>query len=97
MRGPAFTAVSVADSKNWLDTVGPLVTYIDVYQDFSGVGSGVYRRSTDPSNTFRGGHLFLIVGYDDALGAWLCKNSWGTWWGMNGFGWIAYDRQTTRD
>jgi Papain family cysteine protease len=90
VRGPAFTGVSVADSKNWLDTVGPLVTYIDVYNDFSGVGSGVYRRSTDPSNAFRGGHLFLIVGYDDSLGAWLCKNSWGTWWGMNGFGWIAY-------
>ena len=90
VRGPAFTNVSVADSKNWLDTVGPLVTYIDVYNDFSGVGSGVYRRSTDPSNAFRGGHLFLIVGYDDALGAWLCKNSWGAWWGMGGFGWIGY-------
>jgi hypothetical protein len=90
VRGPAFTSVSVADSKNWLDTVGPLVTYIDVYDDFSGVGTGIYKRSTDPSNAFRGGHLFLIVGYDDALGAWLCKNSWGTWWGMNGFGWIAY-------
>jgi hypothetical protein len=68
VRGPAFTSVSVADSKNWLDTVGPLVTCIDVYNDFSGVGSGVYRRSTDPSNAFRGGHLFLVVGYDDSLG-----------------------------
>lgn len=90
VRGPAFDLVSVADSKTWLDTVGPLVTWIDIYQDFSGIGSGVYRRSTDPTNTFRGGHFFLIVGYDDALGAWLCKNSWGTTWGMNGFGWIAY-------
>jgi len=90
VRGPAFTDVSVADSKAWLDAIGPLVTWIDVYNDFSGVGSGVYRRSTDPSNMLRGGHLFLIVGYDDALGAWLCKNSWGTDWGMGGFGWIAY-------
>jgi hypothetical protein len=90
VRGPAFDVVSVADSKNWLDTVGPLVTWVDVYDDFYGVGSGVYHRSTDPANVLRGGHLFLIVGYDDALGAWLCKNSWGTNWGMNGFGWIGY-------
>ena len=90
VRGPAFDVVSVANSKNWLDTVGPLVTWVDVYDDFFGHGSGVYHRSTAPTNVFRGGHFFLIVGYDDSLGAWLCKNSWGTDWGMNGFGWIGY-------
>jgi hypothetical protein len=90
VRGPAFDVVSVADSKAWLDTVGPLVTFIDVYTDFGGVGSGVYHRSTAPTNTLRGGHLFLIVGYDDSLSAWLCKNSWGPWWGTGGFGWIGY-------
>jgi hypothetical protein len=90
VRGPAFTSVSVADTKTWLDGVGPLVAFIDVYRDFSGVGSGVYRRSTAPENVLRGGHLFLIVGYDDGLGAWLCKNSWGAGWGNGGFGWIAY-------
>ncbi|MBL8329093.1 MAG: hypothetical protein JNJ71_09600 [Rubrivivax sp.] len=90
VRGPAFELVSVADSRNWLDTVGPLVTWIDIYNDFSAVGSTVYRRSTDPANALRGGHFMLIVGYSDALGAWLCKNSWGTGWGMAGYGWIAY-------
>lgn len=90
VRGPAFDIVSAADSKNWLDTVGPLVTWIDVYNDFSGVSGSVYRRSTDPSNAFRGGHFMLIIGYSDSLGAWLCKNSWGPSWGVNGVGWIAY-------
>ena len=90
VRGPAFEVVSVADSKNWLDTVGPLVTWIDVYNDFSAVNGTVYRRSTNPSNALRGGHFFLIIGYSDTLGAWLCKNSWGTGWGVNGVGWIAY-------
>ena len=90
VRGPAFDIVSVGNSKNWLDTVGPLVTFINVYNDFGAVGSTVYRRSTDPSNALRGGHFMLIVGYSDSLGAWLCKNSWGTGWGMSGYGWIAY-------
>lgn len=90
VRGPAFDVVSVANSKDWLDTVGPLVTFIDVYNDFSGVSGTVYRRSHNAANALRGGHFMLIVGYSDTLGAWLCKNSWGTGWGVNGFGWIAY-------
>lgn len=90
VRGPAFDIVSVANSKNWLDTVGPLVTWIDVYNDFSGINSTVYRHSTSPSNALRGGHFMLIIGYSDTLSAWLCKNSWGNGWGVNGIGWIAY-------
>jgi len=50
----------------------------------------VYHRSTDPSNYDRGGHLMLIVGYDDAQRAWICKNSWGSGWGDGGYVLVGY-------
>jgi len=36
-------------------------------------------------------HMGVIVGYDDAKGAYKIMNSWGTSWGDAGFGWIDYD------
>jgi cathepsin L len=37
-------------------------------------------------------HAVALIGYD-AGGNWLIKNSWGTSWGIKGFGWInsTYD------
>lgn len=39
-------------------------------------------------------HAVLLCGWDDSqcsgAGAWLIKNSWGTGWGMSGYGWIKY-------
>jgi len=51
-----------------------------------------------------GGHAIIAVGYDDNMkiknanpgavetkGALLIRNSWGTGWGMAGYGWLPYD------
>jgi len=38
-----------------------------------------------------GGHAVCLVGYDDAKGAFLVRNSWGTNWGLGGYFWMAYD------
>ena len=35
-------------------------------------------------------HAIMLCGWDDAKGAWLLKNSWGTGWGENGYMWIQY-------
>ncbi|MCX4692277.1 C1 family peptidase [Streptomyces sp. NBC_01408] len=77
----------VEQQKVWLDTVGPLTACFDVYEDFFGLGSGVYHRT---SERLAGGHCVLVVGYDDAAGCWLFKNSWGTGYHVGGYGRIAY-------
>lgn len=38
-----------------------------------------------------GGHAMLIVGYDDAEGTWIVRNSWGLEWGDEGHGYVPYE------
>ena len=70
-----------------LSAYGPLVTTMDVYSDFFYYKTGVY---SHVSGTLQGGHAILIVGYDDAGGYFVAKNSWGTGWGEAGYFKIAY-------
>lgn len=51
--------------------------------------SGVFNRCK--KNASWTNHAIILCGWDDAKGAWLLKNSWGTGWGENGYMWIKYD------
>ena len=67
---------------------GPVATWFQVYQDFYAYGGGVYQHVT---GNYLGNHFVLIVGWDDTKQAWLCKNSWGDWWGgLGGYFWVAF-------
>jgi len=73
---------------------GPVAASMDVYTDFYQYYDGIYEHTW---GTLDGRHAVVIVGYDDNLenpsepGYWICKNSWGTWWGEGGWFRIAYD------
>lgn len=51
----------------------------------------------EPEDTVQGGHAVVAVGYDDnrvvgkRKGALKIRNSWGTGWGQDGYGWLPYD------
>ncbi len=65
----------------------------------SAPGFNVYAGNTvlyDATNYTSTNHAVLIVGYDDDMahaggtGAWIVKNSWGDWWGDDGYFYVAY-------
>ncbi len=78
---------SVAAMKEWISTQGPLSCAFTVYNDFFSYRSGIYRHV---SGGVAGGHCVCCVGYNDAEKYWICKNSWGSNWGDQGYFRIAY-------
>jgi C1A family cysteine protease len=73
--------------KQHIYTYGAVDACFIVYQDFYSYRSGVYRHVT---GDVAGGHCVALIGWDDAQGCWIGKNSWGPGWGDGGFFKIAY-------
>ncbi|MHB8084341.1 MAG: C1 family peptidase [Dehalococcoidia bacterium] len=76
----------------------PLSCTMAVHQSFFNYSSGVYK-NLGPSDPIVGYHAIGNLGYSDALGADLIRNSWNTGWGQGcivngqprpGYCWIAY-------
>lgn len=76
-----------AAMKTAISTQGAIVACLYVFQDFFSYRTGVYRHVT---GSLAGGHCVTLIGYDDAAGCWIGKNSWGTGWGDQGYFRIAY-------
>ena len=83
---------TVPEIKQALMEHGPLGCSLYTSSAFSAYGGGVFNANDNPT-VFDIDHAIVIVGWDDhagANGAWIIKNSWGTDWGLSGFGYIEY-------
>ncbi len=80
---------NVDEFKTQLAAGNAIVVGIPVYDDFSKISSSnpIYDNTSGSS---RGAHAICLVGYDDNQQAFKLINSWGTNWGINGYGYISY-------
>lgn len=94
VRIPEYVSLNdVNDQKEWLVNVGPIAACFIVYWDFwnwNFTAPTAYK--WDGTSKVDDSHCILIVGYDDKIGGWLFRNSWGLPWGINGdgYGYIGY-------
>ena len=88
--------------KRYLNTGIPAAFGFTVYQSIRDAGSDGKIPFPFGSEKIEGGHAVAAVGYDDEMeivnkggkvskGALLIRNSWGSGWGEDGYGWLPYD------
>lgn len=67
-----------------LNNGGSIAVAFMVYQDFYAYRSGIYSHVTGSA---LGGHAVRLVGYgvENGVKYWILANSWGSYWGENGF------------
>jgi C1A family cysteine protease len=66
---------------------GPVSAGIYSTSFFHHYSGGVFDEFFDTDTT---NHAINIVGWDDSKRAWLIRNSWGKYWGEDGYAWVAY-------
>ncbi len=81
---------SVFEMKSFLAEGVPIVAGIRVYPDFRDLDQDNPIYDNDAGERMMD-HAVVIIGYDDDRAAFEILNSWGTSWGIGGYGWIAYD------
>jgi len=73
--------------KQTLVDKGPLAVSIGIGSSYGGYWDGDIYRCTNDSGS---NHAVAIVGYDDGGQYWWVRNSWGSWWGENGYFKLGY-------
>lgn len=81
--------------KTAVATIGPISVAIDAtHASFMSYRSGVYIEPSCGNTLYNLDHAVLVIGYGTENGEdyWLVKNSWGTYWGDNGYIKMARNR-----
>ena len=73
--------------RNWLATSGPILTRLNVDDTFLRAAQNDGKLEDYHSNNTVGGHAIAMVGYTDEH--FIIRNSWGTDWGDEGFGYAS--------
>lgn len=77
----------------------PFLFGFSVYESFESdqvAASGIVPMPS-PDERMAGGHCCLAIGYNEKLRAFLCRNSWGASWGLNGHFFIPYEYLLSTD
>ncbi len=94
-RAASWKALNYGDVyaiKEHLATKGDgVIIGIPVYSDFENLNATTNRVYDVISGTNGGGHAITVIGYDDSMNAFKILNSWGTYWGDKGYGWVSYN------
>ena len=98
---PANTPVAtiLSNAKNMLAAGYPFEFGFRVYSSYTQVGANGLWPFPKAGEQLMGGHAVDAVGYNDTIrcpntnsaGAFLCRNSWGSAWGMAGYFWLPYE------
>ncbi len=99
------TAMKLALQKGPVAAIMRTNAYIFYYGPNSGIYSyipiydanGKELKFPDQPDSSPGAHAITVVGYDDGQGCWICKNSWGSDWGENGFFRARYGKSILED
>jgi C1A family cysteine protease len=92
-RTTSSTTALLTRVKNFLSAGYPSMFGFTVYNYGNQKGEFEFPSNNDQ---VQGGHAVVAVGYDDNRkigkdkGAIKIRNSWGTTWGQNGYGWLPY-------
>jgi C1A family cysteine protease len=83
-----FAAVKAALAQGY-----PVVIGFDVYESFESdavAATGQMPYPNKATEQLLGGHAVSLVGYNDATGKFIARNSWGTGWGDHGYFYMPY-------
>ena len=100
-KSTSYQSVSqnLTNIKNALASGYPVVFGFTVYESFE--SDAVTKTGVVPmpskSESVLGGHSVCLIGYNDATQRFICRNSWGTSWGQQGYFTMPYAYITNTD